>query len=170
MTCNFDGLPTNNSFHAPVVAGSTIIAHYNALRFNLTTVDKTIWAHQYGPLLVYLARCPTDSCEGFDGNGKVWFKIAQYGLVPGALNLRGPWQQAGMLMGENATGFPVTIPKGLKKGSYLIRHEVINLQSNRWDGAQFYVECAQLRVEGRGKQFPSEKYMASFPGTYNASG
>lgn len=170
MTCNFDGAATNNSLHAIVSAGDTIVTQYNALQFNLTAVDKTIWFHQYGPLLVYMARCPGESCENFDGKGAVWFKIAQYGLAPDAMNLRGPWLQASMLTGENATGFPVTIPKDLRPGSYLIRHEVINLQSSRDYGAQFYVECAQLKVEGEGDRFPGEEYMASFPGTYKLSG
>jgi len=116
-----------------------------------------------------MARCPGESCRKFDGKGAVWFKIAQYGLAPEAKNLRGPWLQASMLTGENATGFPVTIPTDLRPGSYLIRHEVINLQSSRDYGAQFYVECAQLKVEGKGDGFPGEEYMASFPGTYKLS-
>ncbi|RDL38395.1 Uncharacterized protein BP5553_02735 [Venustampulla echinocandica] len=169
MTCNFDGVATTNSLHAPVAAGSTIIVQYNALQFTLTTVDKTIWFHQYGPLLVYMARCPGDTCQSFDGKGAVWFKIAQYGLAPGAVNLRGPWLQASMLEGENATGFQVTIPKDLRPGNYLIRHEVINLQSSTDYGAQFYVECAQLKVEGSGDKFPNEEYMATFPGAYKLS-
>jgi cellulase len=170
MTCNFDGAETNNSLHASVVAGSTITAQYNAQNFTLTTVDKTLWYHQFGPLLVYMAHCPGSSCAGFDGKGAVWFKIAQYGLAPDVKNLRGPWLQATMLTGENATGWPVTIPQNLKGGNYLLRHEVINLQSDKDYGPQFYVECAQLKVEGKGNGFPSSEYMASFPGAYNYSG
>jgi lytic cellulose monooxygenase (C1-hydroxylating) len=117
-----------------------------------------------------MARCPGDSCEGFDGKGSVWFKIAQYGLAPEAPNLRGPWLQAVMLTGENATGWPVTIPEDLRSGNYLIRHEVINLQSSRDYGPQFYIECAQLKVEGTGDRFPSKEYLTSFPGAYKYSG
>lgn len=170
MTCNFDGLATTSSSYAPVTAGSTVTAHYNVLQFTLTTVDKTIWAHQYGPVLVYLARCPEDSCEGFDGSGAVWFKIAQFGLAAEAVSLRGPWMQASMLTGVDATGVPVTIPKNLRPGRYLIRHEVINLQSNAGDGAQFYVECAQLNVEGTGERLPGQDFMVRLPGTYKSSG
>ncbi|CZR69842.1 uncharacterized protein PAC_19742 [Phialocephala subalpina] len=82
--------------------------------------------------------------------GAIWFKIVQYGLTPEAMNLRGPWLQASMLTGENATGFSVTIPRNLRPGKHLIRHEVVNLQSNKNGGAQFYVECAQLKVGGNG--------------------
>lgn len=170
MTCNFDGAATNNSLYASVAAGSTILAQYNALKFTTTTVDKVLWFHQYGPLLVYMARCPGESCESFDGKGAVWFKIAQYGLAPNATNLRGPWLHESMLTGENATGFPVTIPKDLRAGNYLIRHEVINLQSDKSYGAQFYIQCAQLKVNGPGDRFPSGEYMATFPGSYKPTG
>ena len=47
MTCNFDGGGTPEPLHAPVTAGSTIIAHYNALNFNLTPVDKTMVANLF---------------------------------------------------------------------------------------------------------------------------
>jgi len=117
-----------------------------------------------------MARCPGSSCAGFDGKGAVWFKIAQYGVAPEAANLRGPWLQASMLTGENATGWPVAIPPDLRPGNYLIRHEVINLQSSKDYGPQFYIECAQLKVEGKGDKFPGPEFMASFPGAYNYSG
>jgi lytic cellulose monooxygenase (C1-hydroxylating) len=75
-----------------------------------------------------------------------------------------------MLTGKNATGWPVTIPKDLRAGNYLIRHEVINLQASKDYGSQFYIECAQLKVDGPGEKFPNSEYMASFPGAYNLSG
>jgi cellulase len=121
-------------------------------------------------MLVNMARCPGDSCADFDGKGTVWFKIAQYGLAPDTMNLRGPWQQATMLTGENATGWPVTIPSDLKAGSYMIQHEVINLQSSKDHWLQFYIECAQLKVGAPGEEFPGSEYMATFPGAYNLSG
>ena len=57
MTCNFDGAETNNSMHASVMAGSTIVAQYNALNFTLTTVDKTI----VNDLLLYYLPFPSGS-------------------------------------------------------------------------------------------------------------
>ena len=117
-----------------------------------------------------MARCPGSTCSGFDGKGAVWFKIAQYGLAPSAANLRGPWLQAGMSTGENATGIPATIPRALKPGKYLIRHELINLQSSKELGAQFYMQCAQLMVKGDGDRLPSKEYLASFPGAYKSTG
>jgi len=30
-----------------------------------------------------MARCPGDSCVGFEPTGPIWFKVAQYGLEDG---------------------------------------------------------------------------------------
>ena len=122
-----------------------------------------------------MAACPGETCEGFDGSGAVWFKIAQYGLEANAPNLEGPWKQWLMIGNVNnepqsSTGFTVTIPKNLKAGNYLIRHEVIMLASGKDLGAQFYPECAQLTVTGGGDAFPSDEYLVSFPGAYDPSG
>ncbi|KUJ10798.1 uncharacterized protein LY89DRAFT_674914 [Mollisia scopiformis] len=172
MTCNFDGSfsPTTPSLHAPVRAGETITASYNVANFNLTAVERDQWYHQYGPLLIYMARCPGLSCAGWNGEGEVWFKIAEFGLVPGAKNLRGPWMQGVLLMGTSSPGVEVRVPGALKTGAYLVRHEVVNLQSNRADGAQFYVSCAQVFVEGgEGGKVPGERFSVAFPGAYKSS-
>jgi len=119
-----------------------------------------------------MARCPGDSCAGFDGSGAVWFKVAQYGLEPSAKNLEGPWHQWMMIgnvmnVPDSTPGFSVTIPKQLKAGAYLIRHEVIMLAANP---AQFYPQCAHLMVTGEGTKLPSKEYLVSFPGAYQAAG
>ncbi|TVY82170.1 Cellulose-growth-specific protein [Lachnellula suecica] len=176
ITCNWDGASTSQALHAPIAAGTNITAHYDVRQFNLTSVGQTAWSHAAGPLLAYMARCPGESCEGFDGSGAVWFKIAQYGLQPSATTLEGPWWQWDLIgdPGYNSfpsyDGFSVTIPESLKAGSYLIRHEVIMLASGPQSGspgtAQFYPECAQLNVTGGGDNFPSDEYLVSFPGAY----
>lgn len=132
-------------------------------------VFPNVWPHSIGPVLAYMAACPGDSCEGFDGSGDVWFKIGQVGLSPEAEDLRGPWQQGGLLQPgeEPAPGYTVAIPKNLKPGKYLIRHEVIMLASRP---PQFYIECAQLSITGDGTASPSADYLASFPGTYKDEG
>lgn len=122
-----------------------------------------------------MARCPGSSCEGFTGLGAVWFKIAQFGLEPSAPNLEGPWHQWAMIGNvdnnpSSSPGFAVTIPKHLKEGAYLIRHEVIMLASGKELGAQFYPECAQLMVQGEGEEEPGSEDLVAFPGAYKASG
>jgi len=68
---------------------------------------------------------------------------------------------------DSTSGFSVTIPKQLKAGAYLIRHEVIMLAANP---AQFYPQCAHLMVTGEGTKLPSKEYLVSFPGAYQAAG
>jgi hypothetical protein len=132
-------------------------------------VFPNVWPHSIGPILAYMAACPGDSCEGFDGSGDVWFKIGQVGLSPEAEDLRGPWQQGGLLQpgAAGTPGYTVAIPKNLKSGKYLIRHEVIMLASRP---PQFYIECAQLSITGNGTASPSGDYLASFPGAYKDEG
>ncbi|KFY29797.1 hypothetical protein V493_02244 [Pseudogymnoascus sp. VKM F-4281 (FW-2241)] len=162
MTCNWDGKATASSLHAPIRAGNNITAHWENF---MPDVFPNVWPHSVGPILAYMAACPGDSCEDFDGSGDVWFKIGQVGLSPEAEDLRGPWTQGGLLQpGEGPTpGYTVAIPRNLKPGKYLIRHEVIMLASRP---PQFYIECAQLSITGNGTASPSGDYLASFPGTY----
>ena len=57
-----------------------------------------------------------------------------------------------------------TIPRDLKQGEYLIRHEIIALHiANR---PQFYPECAHLSVMGEGSKMPGEEYLVKIPGVY----
>lgn len=127
------------------------------------------WHHANGPLLTYLAACPGDSCEGFDGSGDVWFKIDQLGLLPTATDLRGPWWQRELVLADGTAqeGYTVTIPKNLKPGNYLIRTELIMMASRP---PQIYPECAQITVTGDGTELPGEEYLVSFPGAYADSG
>ena len=122
-------------------------------------------------MLAYLARCPGDSCANWDGKGAVWFKIAQVGLVPEAVDMcKGwSWVQADMDNPYNGRpdGWEVQIPRNLKKGAYLIRHEIIMLAANP---AQFYPNCAQLMVSGDGDRLPKEEELVSFPGAYKSTG
>lgn len=66
--------------------------------------------------------------------------------------------------------YTYTIPSCLKKGFYLVRHEVIALHA-AWThpGAQFYPGCHQLNVTGGGSTVPSAN-LASFPGAYKPTG
>ncbi|PBK72104.1 hypothetical protein ARMSODRAFT_953788 [Armillaria solidipes] len=71
-----------------------------------------------------------------------------------------------------------TIPDCIEPGQYLLRHELI-LQSfgmfvgsgitmslSSYPGAQFYMECVQLKITGGGSTSPST---VSFPGAYASS-
>lgn len=59
-----------------------------------------------------------------------------------------------------------TLPKSLPSGEYLLRVEHIGLHSaGSAGGAQFYVSCAQVKVEGGGSGTPGP--LVAFPGAYS---
>ncbi|CAG7846720.1 Probable endo-beta-1,4-glucanase D Short=Endoglucanase D; AltName: Full=Carboxymethylcellulase D; AltName: Full=Cellulase D; Flags: Precursor [Serendipita indica DSM 11827] len=112
-----------------------------------------------GPLLFYMAKAPS-TVNGWDGSGKVWFKIAQTGATfsPGQIN----WPSSGK------TSVSVTIPRSVPSGEYILRVEHIALHSaSSTGGAQFYISCAQIKVTGGGSGNPGP--LVSFPGAYSAS-
>lgn len=88
-------------------------------------------------------------------------------------NVARRWYRAITNAFSNTTGkssFPVTIPRCIKSGNYLLRAEHLALHSaSTVGGAQFYVSCAQLSVTGGGSTEPSSQYLTSFPGAYKAT-
>lgn len=66
------------------------------------------------------------------------------------------------------TTYTYTIPSCLKKGFYLVRHEIIALHASwAYPGAQFYPGCHQLNVTGGGSTVPGS--LVSFPGAYKGT-
>jgi hypothetical protein len=66
------------------------------------------------------------------------------------------------------TSYTYTIPSCLKKGFYLVRHEIIALHAAwQYPGAQFYPGCHQLNVTGGGSTVPSS--LVAFPGAYKGT-
>lgn len=60
----------------------------------------------------------------------------------------------------------VPLPKALPSGDYLLRVEHIALHSaGSAGGAQFYLSCAQLKVENGGSGSPGP--LVAFPGAYS---
>ncbi|RWA10346.1 hypothetical protein EKO27_g4755 [Xylaria grammica] len=165
--------------HAPVRAGANVTAWYLAppcpidppVPFPTTPPSPSYgdhdppmacagqeypWQHGQGPVMVYMANCE-GPCDEWDGTGKRWFKVWETGdtAVPS-------WEawEAGYIIRR---GVNMTIPKTLKSGNYLIRHEVINLEAN----LQLYPECAQLNITGEGDAvIPGPEYLVEFPGAY----
>ncbi|KAM7199711.1 Glycoside hydrolase [Naviculisporaceae sp. PSN 640] len=115
-----------------------------------------------GPMAFYMARAPDGvDIKDWKGEGAVWFKI--YHEQPG-FGQQLTWSSNGK------SSFPVTIPRCLKAGNYLLRAEHLALHSaSAPGGAQFYVSCAQLSVTGGGNTEPSGQYLVSFPGAYKAN-
>ncbi|KAK3984085.1 glycoside hydrolase [Cladorrhinum sp. PSN332] len=186
LSCN-RGIPLSSSnprLHAPIRAGGTITANFRHPNCPPDLVYPTkpsvpgdqdppvpicmgpvegFWFHTHGPLVVYMADCQ-GSCDEFDPAGKsVWFKISETGLLPGysVIDVDG-WNQFPFTW----EGWNVTVPKKLKPGNYLVRHEIIYIEN---DPAQFYPYCAQVTVTGDGDKSPKEEELVAFPGAYDAS-
>ncbi|KAJ7192397.1 glycoside hydrolase [Mycena pura] len=112
-----------------------------------------------GVVNVYMAKAPsgTDVAE-WDGSGEVWFKIFEVTAVTN---------------GGTSITFPATlltevnfqIPAETPAGQYLIRIEQIALHvAETFQGAQFYIACAQVEVTNGGSGTPGP--LVAFPGAY----
>jgi hypothetical protein len=190
MTCNFNGAAVPSAYHAPVRAGGSIKAQWAN---NFTWSDRSLdfycdpaslnqtcppgavcdfrclynhWYHSHGPLTAYMADCAGD-CSLVEPASLKWFKIAEEGLRPGSvLGAAAGWYQSD-LGAPAVPGWTVTIPKTLKSGNYLIRHEIIMIELMP---PQSYPECAQITVTEGGDATPGEEYLVKFPGAYSMSG
>jgi hypothetical protein len=184
------GLPTQ---HAPIEAGTNITAYYIPPPcppgFNQPTENpypefqdpeqpmrcagpEYSWVHSTGPMLVYMAAC-NGPCDQFEPEGKkVWFKIYETGLKNGGEVVFGSKTDVASSWGWDQIrfaneGWSVTIPKNIKPGNYLIRHEIIMIELMP---PQFYPECAHLTVSGDGDKVPGDEHLVSFPGAYSMDG
>jgi hypothetical protein len=95
----------------------------------------------------------TGDCTTLTPASLRWTKISQGGLIaPGANN--GRWVTDDLIANKFTSS--LTIPRNLKAGNYVLRHEIIALHSAGNDnGAQFYPQCLNLKVTGSGSVAPS---------------
>ncbi|KAK8036803.1 endo-beta-1-4-glucanase D [Apiospora phragmitis] len=111
-----------------------------------------------GPVAFYMAKAPeAHTAKTFDGDGDVWFKIAQEqpGFGPSQLT----WPS------EGRTELSVRIPRCIVAGEYLLRVEHLGLHgAYNIGGAQFFQACAQLSVSGTGTR---EFTGVHLPGAYS---
>ncbi|KAK4153597.1 glycoside hydrolase [Chaetomidium leptoderma] len=138
--------------HAPVRAGDRIHVQWNG------------WPMGHvGPVLSYLAPCAglegaERGCTGVDKTELRWTKVDDSDPVmqrevegPGGPGMEGIpgqlWATDVMIAANNS--WQVAIPRGLKPGPYVLRHETIALHyASKKDGAQNYPLCVNLWVEG----------------------
>ncbi|KAK3314865.1 glycoside hydrolase [Apodospora peruviana] len=144
------------SAHAPAQATLNVTAG------SAVTYSAAPNVYHPGPMAFYLARVPDgQDINSWKGEGAVWFKI--YHEQP---NFGGQltWPSNGK------SSFPVTIPKCVKAGYYLLRAEHLGLHAAQSaGGAQFYISCAQIGVTGGGSTEPAASLKVAFPGAYKAS-
>lgn len=115
-----------------------------------------------GPLHVYMSKAPA-TAQSYDGSGE-WFKV--YALTTSSIT------DAGLQWASSVDGgisnFTFTLPADLAAGEYLMRGEHIALHgASTAGGAQFYMGCAQLKVESSGTSTPTET--VAIPGVYDGT-
>lgn len=67
-----------------------------------------------------------------------------------------------------ASQYEFTIPSAVPSGTYLLRIEHLGVHNAaNFNGAQFFVSCAQINVKGGGSGIPGP--LVSFPGAYSAT-
>lgn len=149
MTCNVNGGTAAAKF-VEVSGGDKITFewHHN----DNSAADDIIDGSHKGPVMTYIA--PADS----NGEGNVWLKLAEEGLS------NGKWAVTNLI--ENRGKHSITLPD-LAAGEYLLRPEIIALhEGNRNAGAQFYMECVQIKVTSSGSTtLPAG---VAIPGAYKA--
>ncbi|KAF9046519.1 endoglucanase II [Panaeolus papilionaceus] len=143
----------------PVPAGAQVTAQWHYMLTSKTgDHSDPIDPSHNGPILAYLAKVPSATQQ--DVTGLQWFKIYHDGLDSNG------WAVERLIKNQGKVSF--TIPQCLAPGDYLLRVELIALHAAQtYPGAQFYMECAQIRISGNGNTTPSNT--VSFPGAYKGS-
>ncbi|KAF6745879.1 family 61 glycosyl hydrolase [Ephemerocybe angulata] len=117
-----------------------------------------------GPIIVFLAQVSNASTT--TSTGLRWFKIAEdgYSSVPDSDSSR--WASERMIAQDGWTYF--TMPECIAPGDYLLSVEFVALHNAmERGGAQFFMECAQIRVTGGGTSAGLD--FVEFPGAYSAT-
>jgi hypothetical protein len=144
LICNVGGLSTGGQTSTYTVAPGDKVG------FGLDTAIT-----HAGPIQVYMSKAPGAASE-YDGSGD-WFKVYEMGAKVTATGL--VWDS------DQLTSFSFNLPKDTPKGQYFLRVEQIGLHSaSTFEGAQFYISCAQIEVTGDGAGKPAP--VVEFPGVY----
>ncbi|KAI0533995.1 glycosyl hydrolase family 61-domain-containing protein [Xylaria digitata] len=154
LACNGGPNPTMSSDKIiDVKAGSTVNAIW---RHTLTSGANDVMDPSHvGPTLAYLKKVG-DATKDV-GYGAGWFKIQEDGYNNGA------WGTSKVI--NNGGIHAIKIPDCLADGQYLLRAEMIALHgAGSAQGAQLYMECAQINISGGSAKVSPATY--SIPGIY----
>ncbi|PBP25891.1 glycosyl hydrolase family 61 [Diplocarpon rosae] len=157
LACNAGG-STGVAGMCAVTAGQkvTVEMHQHQSR---DCAQEAIGGSHHGPVIVYMAAV-TDATTA-DPNAAKWFKVAEEGYDVATK----VW--ADTTLNDNCGKKDFTVPVDLATGDYLVRAEIIALHTaGSAGGAQFYMSCYQIHVEGTGSASPAG---VSFPGAYSAT-
>ncbi|KAF1989026.1 lytic polysaccharide monooxygenase [Aulographum hederae CBS 113979] len=144
-----------------VSAGSPVSVEMHQQPGDRSCTNEALGGKHYGPVNIYMS--PVADATTDDGSGE-WFKVAQDTYA-------GTDESWGTeMLNTNCGKKTFTVPKELKAGQYLVRAEAIALHTAGSEGgAQFYLGCYQVEVEGTGTATPPASAMVKFPGAYKAT-
>ncbi|KAK7751760.1 hypothetical protein SLS62_006245 [Diatrype stigma] len=157
LACNGPPNPTTPSGEViDVKAGSTVEAIW---RHTLQSGPNDVMdpGHK-GPVMAYLKKVSDATSDSGVGDG--WFKIQEEGFSNGI------WGTDTVI--NNQGNQAIQIPECIEDGEYLLRAEMIALHGARsTNGAQLYMECAQIRITGGAGTKKAET--SSIPGIYRSN-
>ncbi|KAK4246037.1 glyoside hydrolase [Corynascus novoguineensis] len=162
--CNSGTRPVSGK--CPVKAGGTVTIEMHQQPGDRSCANEAIGGAHYGPVQVYLTKvADASTADGSTG----WFKIFSDSWSKKAGGNSGDDDNWGTRDLSNCCGrMDVPIPTDIASGDYLLRAEALALHTaGQAGGAQFYMSCYQITVEGgAGTANPAT---VKFPGAYSAS-
>ncbi|KAI4600487.1 hypothetical protein KJ359_000842 [Pestalotiopsis sp. 9143b] len=167
IRCNVGGTK-GVSGKCAVKPGSTVTVEMHQQPGDRKCANEAIGGAHYGPVNVYLSKVSDASTA--DGSSS-WYKIfanswaAKSGAGSGDDDYWGTKDLSGC-----CGRMDVPIPANTPAGDYLLRAEVIALHTaSSSGGAQFYVSCYQITVDGAASSSAAVPAGVSFPGAIKAS-
>ncbi|EFQ36423.1 fungal cellulose binding domain-containing protein [Colletotrichum graminicola] len=122
-----------------------------------------LWFNEFiehpGPGMVYMSKAPGD-LNSYDGSGD-WFKVFESGLCGSNPSVDTDW----CTWQKDRIEF--TLPAATPPGDYLVRVEHIAIHEGHVGKAQFYMECAHIKVTGNGAGTPGP--LVKIPGMYSST-
>ncbi|KAK3395290.1 family 61 glycosyl hydrolase [Podospora didyma] len=157
MACNGAPNPTMSTDKIiPVIAGTNVSAVW---RHTLQSGANDVMdpGHK-GPVMAYLKKVTNAKTDSGVGDG--WFKIQEGGYS------NGNWATNTVI--NNKGNQVIRIPSCIANGQYLLRAEMVALHGARsTNGAQLYMECAQIEITGGTGTASPKTY--SIPGIYKSN-
>lgn len=149
----FCGIVGTEADDTPSVAAGSTMSFFWKSGYG---TSQSNWPHNTGPGWLYMAKCDADDCSSAAAGTTKFAKVGQLGFEGST------WAQAALKDGKAMT---FTVPSDIEEGTYMFRHEVLNLASV----AEFYPSCSRFKVTGGGSTSLDSADTATFPGAYDAA-
>ncbi|KAI5859602.1 lytic polysaccharide monooxygenase [Durotheca rogersii] len=159
-TAGWDSLNQDLGFVEPASFGTVDISCHKSAKAGQNFIEAqagdtaifywNTWPDSHkGPIINYISPFQSNVAD------LRWSKFSQASIVSGTT-----WVTDELIANNFTT--TVTIPRNLRPGDYVIRHEIIALHGGQSDnGAQAYPQCLNFRVTGSGSVAPT----SGVPGT-----